>query len=737
MTLESYTVDEITSQVAALHRLARNLWWTWDQDAQDLFSALSRRGWRNLYHNPVAVLREVSEYELRVRLQDREFGALARRVLQKFKAYMDDPNTWASEHAKGLIGRPVAYFSAEFGFHETLPIAAGGLGVLAGDHIKSASDLGLGLVGISLFYREGYFMQSINEENWQVEYYTHLNPRNIPVEPVLDARGEPVVCSVGIGRTEVFFRAWRVNVGRNPVYLLDTDIDPNEQRLRDLTLRVYGGDSTTRIMQEMLLGIGGVRLLRELGLSPSVFHMNEGHAAFLALELMREKLAGGMSRSEAEAATRKECVFTTHTPVPAGHDRFNGDLMDYALGKYVRQLGLTVDELMAYGRVQPDDAKETFCMTVLALKLSRAANGVSELHGQVSREMWQSLYPDRPVDEVPIGHITNGIHTLGWMKGTVRSFWRREICGNGNGDRIGGESGGQCAANEVLPNGLARWEAELARPEFWSRIEDPEFVKDEELWALRYRLRRELIEFSRRRLLLQGERLTRTAFIEYDHLLNPDALTIGFARRFATYKRAPLIFDHYDDVVKLVKDTRRPVQFIFAGKAHPRDDEGKRFIQKVIHLSKHSDLRGHLVFIENYDIHVARMMVSGCDVWLNNPRRPLEASGTSGMKCGANGCLNLSILDGWWREGFDGTNGFAIGADSHPDNIKEQDRQDSENLYQTLTEQVIPTFFNRDVTGIPRQWVKMIRRAMATLVQQYSTDRMVKDYATRYYQPQQ
>lgn len=731
MTSKPYEVDEITSQVAALNRMARNLWWTWDQDAQDLFSELSRRGWRNLYHNPVAVLREVSEYELRVRLQDREFGALARRVLRKFDAYLADKQTWAAEHASSLAERPVAYFSAEFGFHETLPIAAGGLGVLAGDHIKSASDLGLGLVGISLFYREGYFMQSINQENWQTEYYTHLNPRNLPVEPVLDARGEPVVCSLDIARTQVFFRAWRVNVGRNPVYLLDTDIEPNEQRLRDLTLRVYGGDSTTRIMQEMLLGIGGVRLLRALGVTPSVFHMNEGHAAFLGLELMREKMAGGMARDDAENATRPECVFTTHTPVPAGHDRFNADLMEYALGKYTRQLNLPLEELLKLGRVQPDDEEETFCMTVLALKLSRAANGVSELHGQVSREMWQSLYPDRPVEEVPIGHITNGIHSLGWMKGPVRSFWRRELCGNGNGN--GGSA--ECPANEVLASGLARWEAELGQPEFWARLEDQEFVKDEELWALRYRLRRELIEFSRRRLLIQGERLTRTAFIEYDHLLNPDALTIGFARRFATYKRAPLIFDQYENIVKLVKDVRRPVQFIFAGKAHPRDDEGKRFIQKIIHLSQHSELRGHLVFIENYDIHVARMMVSGCDVWLNNPRRPLEASGTSGMKCGVNGCLNLSILDGWWREGFDGTNGFAIGEDSHPDNIEEQDRLDSENLYRTLTEQVVPAFFNRDATGIPRQWVRMIRRAMATLVHQFSTDRMVKDYATKYYLP--
>jgi starch phosphorylase len=732
MTVKPFAVDEVTSMVTALNTLARNLWWTWDQDAQDLFSKLSPRGWRNLYHNPVAVLREVSEYELRVRLQDRELAGHVRRVLAKFEAYLAEEDTWAAGHAPALRDRPVAYFSAEFGFHETLPIAAGGLGVLAGDHVKSASDLGIGLVGISLFYREGYFMQSINEENWQIEYYTHLNPRNLPLEPVLDARGEPVICSLDIAMSQVFFRAWRVNVGRVPVYLLDTDIEENEQRLRDLTLRVYGGDSTTRIMQEMLLGIGGVRLLRELGVRPSVFHLNEGHAAFLTLELAREKLAAGLAWEEALEQTRQECVFTTHTPVPAGHDRFNADLMSYALGKYAKQLPLGSNELMKLGRVRPEDEEEPFCMTVLALKASRAANGVSELHGRVSREMWHALYPDRPVEEVPIGHITNGVHLLGWMKGTVRDFWRRKLCGNGNGN--GAPDPEEAArARETLPGGLARWEAELLRPEFWARLEDPNFVTDEELWALRYRLRRELIEFTRRRLLLQGERLTRGAFIEYDHLLNPDALTIGFARRFATYKRAPLIFEQFDNIVKLVHDQRRPVQFIFAGKAHPRDDEGKRFIQRIIHLSKHSELHGHLVFIENYDIHVARMMVSGCDVWLNNPRRPLEASGTSGMKGGAHGCLNLSILDGWWREGYDGTNGFAIGEDSHPDDIAEQDRQDSENLYRVLTEEVVPTFFNRDSTGIPRRWLKMIRRAMSTLVHQYSTGRMVQEYTEKYY----
>jgi len=397
-----------------------------------------------------------------------------------------------------------------------------------------------------------------------------------------------------------------------------------------------------------------------------------------------------------------------------------------------------VSDILGLGRVNPANKEEPFCMTVLALKASRAANGVSELHGRVSRQMWHCLWPDRPVDAVPIGHITNGIHLLGWMKGPVRRFWRRKI-GNLN-------SGAPIAAATRIPEFLVgretefwktnpdtRWESAINDPAFWARMGDPEFVSDEELWALRYKLRREMIEFARRRLLIQGQRLTQKDFIVFDRFLNPDALTIGFARRFATYKRAPLVFQQFDNVVRLVQDRHRPLQFIFAGKAHPRDDEGKRFIQHIIHLSRYSELKGHLVFIENYDVHVARQMIGGCDVWLNNPRRPLEASGTSGQKAGCHGCLNLSILDGWWREGYDGTNGFAISDDTHPDDVEEQDERDSENLYKTLTEQVIPLFYERDATGIPRKWLQRVRRAMVTLVPQYNTWRMVQDYATKYY----
>ncbi len=722
---------EVDVLVAGLHRVATNLWWTWDQEAQEIFAELSPRGWTNLYHNAVAILREVSDYELHMRLQDRLFADRVRQVVQAFDAYLAERDTWGRERAPVLRERPVAYFSAEFGFHETLPVAAGGLGILAGDHAKSASDLDVGLVGVSLFYREGYFMQAVDANNWQTEYFDRLNPANLPIEPVLNAAGQPVTGEVEIAMSRVKFTAWRVAVGRVPVYLLDTNLPDNEQTFRDLTLHVYGGDSSTRIMQEILLGIGGVRLLRAVGVQPSVFHMNEGHAAFLTLELLREKVTAGNNLTEALAQTRAECVFTTHTPVEAGHDRFTPGLMDYALHGFRSRLPAPWEEILGLGRIDPRNHSEAFCMTVLALKNSRAANAVSELHGRVSRRMWHCLYPDRPTDQVPIGHITNGVHTLGWLKGPVRRFWRRKL--NGGAEEKEAAPVLRELFRLVRGQPANPWKRLLGEPDFWRRLADPAFLSDEEIWCLRYRLRREMIEFARRRLLLQHERLARGDFIRFDALLNPDALTIGFARRFATYKRAPLIFQQFENIVKLTRDGQRPVQFIFAGKAHPRDDAGKRYIQHIIHLSKYSELQGHLVFIENYDIHVARTMTSGCDVWLNTPRRPLEASGTSGMKAACNGCLNLSILDGWWREAYDGTNGFAIGEDAHVDHVEEQDRLDSANLYKVLTEQVIPCYFDRDEQGIPRKWIQRIRRAFTTIVPQFNTGRMVQEYTEKYY----
>jgi starch phosphorylase len=699
---------DISETITSLNSLARNIWWTWNQDARGVFEELSPRTWRNVYHNPVAILREVSGTELQTRLLEPDYAERVKVVLDEFQEYVSSNNTWVCREASDLKGKSIAYFSAEFGLHETLPIAAGGLGVLAGDHIKSASDLGLNFCGITLFYREGYFQQTINQDNWQTEYYNQLNPRNLPMDPVLDDQGEPLICTVDIATDTVSFRSWRINVGRCALYLLDTNLPENPSHYRDLTLRVYGGDSATRIQQEILLGVGGVNLLRALGNDPDVFHMNEGHAAFLALELVREKMTDGASFDQALDSTRHESIFTTHTPVPAGHDRFNPELIRYALCRYEEHLNLSHEKLMALGRLNPDDANETFCMTVLALNTTRSANGVSELHGAVSRNMWQKKY-NVPVEEVPIGHITNGIHLLGWMSPSARDFWQLR-----------------------LKNGAEFYE-EINNQDFWAKAENPEFITDEELWALRYRLRRELIDFTRGRLI-DAPKTREGDFINYDHLLKADTLTIGFARRFATYKRAPLIFDQFEKVVKLAKDTERPVQFIFAGKAHPADDEGKRFIQKIAHLSKQTELAGHLVFIENYDIQIGRMLVGGCDVWLNNPRRPLEASGTSGMKTAAHGGLNCSIMDGWWREVYDGENGFSIGEDDHHKNVEDQDRIDSENLFKVLSEEVIPTFYNRDSSGIPRAWIKKMRHAMATVTPQYNTWRMVQDYSQKYYQ---
>ncbi len=693
--------------LARLKRLAKNLWWTWNQECQEIFQELSPRGWQDLYHNAVAVLQDISEYELNMRLQDPVFAQRVRSILKVFDAYMSRQDTWAARNAPSFATNPVAYFTAEYGFHETLPIAAGGLGILSGDHARSASDLGLGFVGVSLFYREGYFQQSINRDNWQTEYYTPLNPDLLPLEPVLTASGERLVCEVEINLARVHFQAWKVNVGRCPVYLLDSNRPENEPLHRDLTLHVYGGDRSTRVMQELLLGMGGVRLLRALGIRPSIYHMNEGHVAFLALELIREKVSSGCPFEEALTRTRDECVFTTHTPVEAGHDRFSPELMQYALQRIQPQVTPSFNDLMALGRVNPDDKQEPFCMTVLGLKTTRAANAVSELHGQVTRKMWQVLYPEKCVEDVPIGHVTNGIHLMGWMKGPVRRFWR----------------------NKLGPY----WDWDIYSQTFWDRLLDPDFVSDEELWALRYRLRRALIEFARRRFMMRS--ISTGDASAFGRMLNPDALTIGFARRFATYKRAPLLFEDSDAIIKMATDPQRPVQFIFSGKAHPADDEGKRQIQKIIHLSKHSELRSRLIFLENYDVHIARQMVSGCDIWLNTPRRPMEASGTSGQKILCNGGLNLSILDGWWREAYNGANGFAIGDDSQPDSVEDQDRLDNANLCKVLREEVIPCFYDRDERGIPTKWIERIRRSMATLVPKFTTSRMVQEYVRNYYLP--
>ncbi len=684
--------------------MSHNIWWTWNPEAQDIFEELAPQLWRDSHHNAVEVMLGVSESEVRARLYDSAFAKKVRSVLSDFDAYITEKKTWASKHAKSLK-HPVAYFSLEFGLHESLPIYSGGLGILAGDHIKSASDLGIPFIGIGLFYREGYFTQRVGQEGWQQELYLPNHSDRLPMSLVETPEGGRKLNSVQIGHSTVFFQAWAIRVGRATLYLLDTGIPENDFHFQGLTNHVYGGNVDTRIGQEILLGIGGVRLLDSLDITPSVYHMNEGHAAFLTFELLARELKNAVPAADAVATVRKRCIFTTHTPVPAGHDRFTLELMRHTFEAAWAQSGIVFEDMIHYGKANPSDPNEPFTMTILALKMSHAANGVSKLHGKVSREMWQYLYADTAVEDVPIGSVTNGVHTPSWAIGQAHQFWNK---------RLGFD-----------------WTDRLMEPHFWKQLLSEELASDEELWALRYTLRRNLVEFVRRRF---REHNLRTAGDEtVRRILSPDALTIGFARRFATYKRAPLMFSDFDRALALLTDPDRPVQMVFSGKAHPRDDEGKRFIQRIVELSHHPQLYGRVIFLENYDINVARHLVSGCDVWLNNPRRPLEASGTSGMKVSIHGGLNVSILDGWWREAYDGSNGWAIGDDSNDPDPGKQDAIDAENLLTVLGEQVIPMFFDRDEKGIPRAWIGRIRNAMSTLISQFSTDRMVAEYIERFY----
>ena len=688
-----------------LHELSRNLWWSWNLDAQSIFRELSPHVWERTHHNPSALLVEMTWEEILGRVGNEDFAKRVEATWKNYTAYMKSKTTWASSHASKLKG-PVAYFSAEFGFHESLRTYSGGLGILAGDHTKSASDLGIPFVGVSLFYRQGYFEQRIAVDGWQNEQYVSADPSQLPLKVVVDENGQPIRCLVDIGFSTVRFHAWRLQVGRGVVFLLDTNVRENEERFRDLTAHVYGGDSTTRISQEVILGVGGVRLLRALNIAPSTFHMNEGHSAFLTLELLREQVEKDVELPRAAEIVKRQCVFTTHTPVPAGHDRFSKDLIEHSLSSLSKSLKISTEELMGYGRINVRDELETFCMTVLALKMSRAANGVSELHGEVSREMWKALYPDKPVDKVPIGHITNGVHIGGWLNENTDRFWTRHL---------GKE-----------------WQSHYLEGAYWKKAAHRKTISDEELWALRYKLRRNLIEFARSTLRAQHSRFG-NGTAAYEKVLHPDVLTIGFSRRFATYKRAPLLFTNLERTIELFSDPKRPIQLIFSGKAHPRDDEGKRFIKRIIDLTNHPRLFGKVVFLENYDILVARSLVSGADVWLNNPRRPLEASGTSGQKVAIHGGLNCSIMDGWWREAYDGTNGWAIGTDEAPETPERQDALDAENLFSVIKNEIIPEYYDRNEKNLPTRWLERVRRSIATLVPQYNTHRMVAEYVGKYY----
>jgi starch phosphorylase len=692
---------------AKLTELARNYWWSWQPEVTSIFRQIDSTRWSQLAHNPVTLLEEYPPEVLEQQVREEVLHSRINGAYRRWQEYMESSDTWGATHA-GILGqRPVAYFSAEFGLHESLPIYSGGLGVLAGDHLKSASDLGIPLVGVGLFYDEGYFSQQIDSDGWQQESYSEINTDRLPIEPIRNDDGKPIILSVKTRTGEVFARIWRVNVGRIPLFLLDTDVEENGEEDRKLTSRLYGGDQRTRIRQEIMLGIGGIRALSALGIEPAVIHMNEGHSAFAALELIRIRMKDdGLNFDEALRETAASGVFTTHTPVPAGHDRFEASLIEEHVGPLADELGLSSEALMGLGRVDPQNAEELFCMTVLAFKLSRRANAVSSLHGVVSRRMWASLWPWRSDEEIPIGHITNGVHVPSWLAAPMRVLYDR-----------------------VLP---ANWYVRTGEPEVWAGFEA---VTPAELWETHQSLKNRLIVYSRNRMIKQAQRRNASdaAIAELEHILDPNVLTIGFARRFAPYKRADIILRDVELLARVLNDGQRPVQFVFAGKAHPADDHGKAILQRLFKMSQQAEFKGRIVVLEDYDINLGRHLVQGVDVWLNTPRRPLEASGTSGQKVVLNGGLNCSILDGWWAEGYDGHNGFAIGTGRTHVDIGVQDERDAKALFDVLTNEVIPLYYDRDADELPQLWISRMKRAVRTLGWRFNADRMVMDYVTQTY----
>jgi starch phosphorylase len=692
-----------------LEALARNMWWSWDHDTASLFRALDPALWRALDHNPIALLQQIPVDLVEERASALVLHSRINYAYRRMQEHLTSTRTWGARNAGVLWARPVAYFSAEFGLHESVPIYSGGLGILAGDHIKAASDLGIPLVGIGLYYDQGYFTQRFDLSGYQQEDYRDVNSSLLPLEPARDTAGQPVTVSIDTRTGTLLARVWKLAVGRNTLLLLDSDVEGNEPEDRDLTSRLYGGDDRVRIRQELLLGVGGVKALTALGISPGVVHLNEGHSAFAALELACQRMATeGIGAAEALRRISSQVVFTTHTPVPAGHDRFSAQLVDEHLGPLRGAMGMSAHDLLALGRTDPSDPNEGFCMTVLALKVSRRANAVSSLHGQVSRAMWTPLFPGRSEEQVPIGHITNGIHVRSWLAQQMHQLYDRHL----------GPS----------------WSERCSEPATWDAIDN---IEDGELWETRQTLKTGLIEAARLRAVkCAHDRGESSEFVDQvRHALSLDALTIGFARRFATYKRANLVLRDLESLVALVNDAKVPIQFVFAGKAHPRDVPGKEVLQEVFQLLRDSRFAGKLLFIEDYDINVGRYLVQGVDVWLNTPRRPLEASGTSGQKVVLNGGLNLSILDGWWAEAYDGHNGFAIGRGETHTSTDRHDARDAEALVQVLRSEVIPLYYDRDSDGLPRRWIARMKRAIRTLGWRFSADRMVTDYVLKAYIP--
>lgn len=707
-TVHKFTVvPSLPERLQGLRKIAMNLWWSWEPEAIKLFFRLDRNLWEETYQNPIALLGQVSQSRLAHLSTEESFLAHLERVLDKLEDYMTG-TTWYQSQCGGNPALRVAYFSAEYGLTDGLPIYSGGLGILAGDHLKSASDLGVPLVAVGLLYRQGYFRQYLNADGWQQQRYPENDFYNMPLELLHDASGQVLTVTVDCPHP-VHARVWKAQVGRVPLYLLDANLDANQPADREITAQLYGGDKEMRIRQEILLGIGGLRALSRLGIVPTVFHANEGHAAFLTLERARVLIhEHGLAPEEAFEAVKAQTVFTTHTPVPAGHDVFGPELIDKYFGKFASDMGLGLGRLQELGRKIPGDSGEPFNMTMLAMHLASMTNGVSQLHGEVSREMLGAAWPGLPVDEVPITSVTNGIHTRSWI-----SFDMADLH-----DRYLGP----------------RWISQPGDQSIWERVDS---IPDTELWRSHERRRERLVHFARGRLRSQlvARGLPPSDVAVADEVLDPQALTIGFARRFATYKRGTLLFRDPERLAHILHDAKRPVQIIFAGKAHPADNAGKEFIRSIVHHCRQEPFRHHIVFIEDYDMNVARYILQGVDVWLNNPRRKMEASGTSGMKATANGALNMSIPDGWWCEGYDGDNGWNIGRGEDYDDLEFQDRVESESIYEMLEEEVVPVFYNRGSDGVPREWVRRMKHAMRTICPVFNTNRMVQEYTERLYLP--
>ena len=690
-----------------LEELAHNLWWSWTPDARHVFRRLDYALWRETSHNPVRMLNLVAPEAIERALADPEWLALYDRALARLESATSARGTWCQRECPEFTGKTIAYFSAEFALHQSLPIYAGGLGVLAGDHCKEASDLGVPLVGVGFMYPQGYFHQEVSAEGWQQEIYEKLSWDDAPVRQAVTPDGTPCVTAVPLGSRTVLMSVWEVRAGRVTLYLLDTDLEENAPWDRALSARLYGGDRETRVQQEILLGVGGVRALKLLGIQPGAYHLNEGHAAFASLQRIRDLCEGGASFDAALDQVRRTTVFTTHTPVAAGHDAFPFHMVETHLAGAWGDLGEYRDRF--FGLAQYDNGSgPMFNMTALALRTAGAVNGVSQLHGDVTRQMWQPIWPGTPQDQLPVGFVTNGVHVPTWMSSEIAALLEKHLGPD--------------------------WIEHHDDPVFCQRVMD---IPDAELWAARQALRAFLFTFIRERARNRWKQhgVAATRIVAAGTMLDHTALTIGFARRFTGYKRPELIFSDPDRLARILSAHGRPVQILFAGKAHPADDVGKQHLQRIYHRTLDPKFGGRIAFLEDYDLHLAHFLVQGCDVWLNNPRKPLEASGTSGMKAAINGTPHLSIGDGWWAEGFTGTNGWLIEGQANPDDHGAQDWADAQALYALLEEQLVPAFYDRDDRGIPRRWLKVVKQSIRTVLPQFSARRMVKEYVKTMYQP--